>query len=140
MVDESAVWSGTPSQVTNMWTFLWCSACFFLVLPLFWMLWKFLVVRNTKYELTSQRLTTHVGVLSKTTEELELYRVKDTRFEQSLFLRIFGLGNVTLVSSDASSPIVKIKAVKNARALREQIRNLVEARRDAKQVRISELE
>lgn len=81
----------------------------------------------------------HSGVFSKKTEELELYRVKDTKFYQPFFLRIFGLGNVVIMSSDTTTPISSIPAIKNAQNLREQIRQLVEDRREQKQVRITEL-
>lgn len=144
MAEESFVWSGTPSQVTNMAAFiLWgllALTLFLAPVSVVVVLWKYLVVKNTKYELTSQRLKTHSGVLSKKTDEIELYRVKDTRFDQPFFLRIFGLGNVLLFSTDVSTPLVQINAVPNAHALREQIRNLVEERRDLKRVRNIEME
>jgi membrane protein YdbS with pleckstrin-like domain len=144
MAEENVVWSGNPSQVTNMGTFiLWgLLALTMVLLPVsaIVILWKYLVVKNQKYELTTQRLKTHVGVLSKKIEEIELYRVKDTKFEQTFFLRLFNLGNVVLFSSDMSQPTETIYAVSNAQALREQIRNLVEARRDQKRVRNIESE
>ena len=144
MPAEVEVWSGTPSQVVNTGAFLlWGILALTLVLApvsLGVIVWKYLVVRNRRYELTSQRLKSHEGVFSKKTNELELYRVKDTQFEQSFFLRLFGVGNVLLVTSDATTPLVKIEAVSGAQALRERIRTLVEERRDQKRVRVAELE
>lgn len=144
MAEENVVWSGNPSQVTNMGTFiLWgllALTVFLLPVSAIVILWKYLVVKNQKYELTTQRLKTHAGVLSKKTEEIELYRVKDTKFEQTFFLRLFNLGNVVLLSSDMTQPTQTICAVSNAQALREQIRNLVEERRDQKRVRNIESE
>lgn len=98
------------------------------------------MVKNQKYELTAQRLKTHICVLSNKIEENELYRVKDTKFEQTLFLRLFKLGNVILLSSDMTQPIQRIFAASNAQAFHEQIRNLVEDRRDQKRVRNIESE
>lgn len=139
MSDENNVWSGSPSQVTNMGGFiiLGLLSLFLVTVPLtaLWALWIFLVTKNQKYELSNQRLKTHEGVLSKKMDELELYRVTDTQFEQPFFLRLFSLGNVILITSDKTSPKVKIKAVKEARELREKIRHLVEERRDKKRVR-----
>lgn len=144
MVEEKVVWSGSPSQVTNMFVFIiWGLLAFTLVLlPISTIVifWYYLVIKNTKYELTTQRLKTHTGVLSKKIEETELYRVKDSKFEQTFFLRIFGLGNVIFLSSDMTQPNQTIYAVPNAPALREQIRDLVEARRDQKRVRNVESE
>lgn len=143
-MEEHNVWSGVPSQVTNMGAFiLWgVLGLTIIVLPIsvVMIVWRYLVTKNKKYELTTQRLKTHCGVLSKKIDELELYRVKDTSFEQSFFLRLFGLGNVLLFTNDVTTPLVKIEAIKNAQAIREKIRNLVEERRDQKRVRIMENE
>ena len=144
MASENHVWSGSPSQIINLGTYILCAllslTVVLAIVAIPYAIWQYLVVKNQKYDLTSQRLKAHSGVLSKQTDELELFRVKDTKFEQSFFLRLFGLGNVILVSTDSTTPIAMIKAVKDAQNLREQIRNLVEERRDQKRVRITELE
>ena len=135
MAQEEDVWSGTPSQVTNFGSFIFLGILFFLVIPLFIIFWKWLVTKNIKYELTTERLRTRSGVLNKKMDELELYRVKDYKVDRPLFLRIFGLGNLVLETSDRSSPIVMIKAIPDAEELREKVRTCVETRRDAKRVR-----
>jgi hypothetical protein len=68
-----------------------------------WCLWQYLVVKKQRFELTSQRLRAYRGVLSKKTDELELYRVKDTKFDQPFFLRLLGLGNAIIVSFDSTT-------------------------------------
>jgi uncharacterized membrane protein YdbT with pleckstrin-like domain len=137
--EESLVWNDAPSQLTNlpMFIILGLLSIFIFIIPFTALaaLWSYLVTKNQKYELTTQRLKTYEGVLSKKMDELELYRVTDTRFDQSFFLRIFGLGDIVLITTDKTSPTIKIKAVKNPRELREQIRELVDARRDIKRVR-----
>ena len=139
MSEETEVWNGEPSQVTNMvgYIILGLLSLPMVTLPItgLWALWTYLVTKNQKYELTTQRLKTHEGVLSKKINELELYRVTDTQFHQSFWLRIFGLGNVVLVTTDKTCPQVVIRAIKNAKELREQIRHLVEDRREKKRVR-----
>lgn len=135
MAEEREVWSGTPSQVINLPTFVICVLLFFLVIPVFYALWRWLVVKMTKYELTTERLRTRYGVLNRKTDELELYRVRDYKFDQPFYLRIFSLGNVALTTSDKSHPLVVIRAIQNGEQLREQIRTHVEACRVAKRVR-----
>ena len=135
MAEERDVWSGTPSQVVNLPTFIVCVLLFFLVIPVFYALWQWLVVKMTKYELTTERLRTRYGVLNKKTDELELYRVRDYKFDQPFFLRLFSLGNIILQTSDRSHPTVVIRAIPDGEQLREQIRTHVEACRVAKRVR-----
>jgi uncharacterized membrane protein YdbT with pleckstrin-like domain len=133
--DEVDIWEGTPSQVVNLGVFIIGLVLFILVIPLFYALWKWLVVKNIKYELTSQRLKTHSGVLNKHIDELELYRVKDYKLVQPFFLRIFSLSNVVLETSDRSNPSITIRAITNGNDVREQIRQIVEELRQRKGVR-----
>ena len=135
MSEEKEVWRGTPSQVVNLGIFIIMGLFFWLVIPLLVILWKWLVIKNTKYELTTERLRTRYGVLNKETDELELYRVRDYRLEQPFFLRIFSLGNLILDTSDKSHPQVVIRAIPNGEELREIFRTHVEANRTRKGVR-----
>lgn len=140
MREEKDVWFGTPSQVLNLGTFIVCGLLFFLVIPLFVALWRWLEVKYTKYELTTQRLRTRYGVLNRKTDELELYRVRDYQLVEPFFLRLFSLGNVVLRTSDRSNPVVTIKAVKNGEELREKLRQYVEECRTHKGVRELDVE
>jgi uncharacterized membrane protein YdbT with pleckstrin-like domain len=128
---EREVWRGTPSQWQNLG---WWIACV-LILPIPLALWRWLVVRNTRYVLTDQRLKSTHGVLNRVTDDLELYRIKDTRFEQSFWQRLVGIGDIELSTSDATTPLVRIANLKDADRVRDTLRGLVEKRRDAKRVR-----
>jgi hypothetical protein len=75
-----------------------------------------------------------MGVLSKTTNELELFRVKDFRLDQPFILRLVGLSNIVLITSDRTNKYVVIKGVKDGKSLIEEIRTLVDKRRDEKGV------
>ena len=138
--EERTVWLGTPSQVINLGSFLLLGLFFWLVIPLFVILWKWLVVKNMKYELTTERLRMRHGVLNKKLDELELYRVRDYKLDQPFFLRIFSLGNIIMQTSDRSHPTVVIQAIPEAEALREQLRTYVEACRTRKGVRELDVE
>ena len=132
MSEEQVVWQGHPSQWRNFWWFLSC----LLLIPIPFAFWMWLETRNTLYTLTDQRLKFTRGVLSKTTEDLELYRVRDTKFVQS----VCGLGQIELYTTDETSPVIRLPFIANAEGVREQIRGLVEARRDAKRVRYLDAE
>lgn len=131
---EREEWTGRESQMQNLGWFLACV----LIIPIPWAIWRWLEIRSRVYVLSDQRLKSTRGILAKVTEDLELYRVRDTRLEQSLWQRIFGLGEVVLFTTDASTPEVHLRWMNDAESLRERIRRLVEARREAKQVRTFE--
>jgi membrane protein YdbS with pleckstrin-like domain len=134
---ETLAWKGTPSQLTNLRTFFWCTLFFWLVVPIFVAIWRILQTRSTIYELTNERLKTHSGVIAKHTEEIELHRIRDSAFTQSIFDRIVGLGTIRLNTNDTSSPIQYIAGIsaKVGKELRENIRKFSEQRRLVKGVR-----
>lgn len=134
---ESLIWTGSPSHIANLGAFIVCGLLFWLIFPLLIILWKWLENRCTKYELTTERFRISHGVLSRRTDELELYRVKDTTFDQPFFLRLFALANILITSSDEGTPLTAIKAIpaNDAKSLRETLRNNVERLRLRKGVR-----
>jgi uncharacterized membrane protein YdbT with pleckstrin-like domain len=140
MAEEKPIWSGSPSQVTNIPVFAICLLFVWLVVPLFVAIWKWLVVRCTKYELTSERLRTSHGVFNKQFDEIELYRVRDYRLEQPFFLRLFGLGNIVMQTSDRTHPTFTLRAIPDSLRLRDQIREAVEACRAKKGVKELDVE
>lgn len=132
MSTEVSVWSGSPSQIKNIGYFAVCVLLSFLVIPLFLILWRWLQTKCTKYELTTERFTTSNGVLNKTTDHLELYRVRDYRQEQPFLLRMFGLSNITLVSTDKTDNILLVTAVKDGAEIIAKTRQNVEELRRRK--------
>ena len=129
---ENVEWQGTPSQISNLAYFVVCGVLFFLVIPLLLILWRWLQTKYTKYELTSERLIMSKGVLNKTTNQLELYRVRDYRHEQPFFLRIFGLSNIVLISTDKTDKVLNLIAIRDGGDLITQIRSNVEGLRKSK--------
>lgn len=164
---ERAVWQGTPSQLINFPQYvLWLivlavlivlgvvglrsmeqpsSAARWLLIvaalvPIVVIVWKWLVVATTQYELTTQRLRLRTGVLNKHLDELELYRVRDYKLEQPFFLRMFSLSVLRLTTSDRTHPIVVLRAIPRGEELREQMRTYVEESRQRRGVREIDLE
>ena len=134
-MSEEEVWFGTPSQIVNLGNFIILGLFFWLVIPLFFILWHWLVIKNTKYELSTQQLRTKTGVFNKKTDVLELYRVKDYHLEQPFYYRIFSLGDVVIKTSDISDPFIKLRAISNSADILAKLRTCVENCRADKGVR-----
>jgi uncharacterized membrane protein YdbT with pleckstrin-like domain len=128
---EQVLWQGSPSQWTNFWPFVLC----LLVIPIPWAFWRWLSTRAFTYEVTNERIRIRQGVFSRRTDSLELYRVKDASFLQPFVMRLVGIGNVELETSDSTNPYLMIRGVPDADALRERILKAVDAVRDRKGVR-----
>jgi uncharacterized membrane protein YdbT with pleckstrin-like domain len=96
---------------------------------------KWLVNKTTTYQLTTERLVTTRGILTKVTDTLELYRVRDLQTVQPLLLRMLGLENVHLFASDATTEVIIIDYLPASLHLGDQLRKAVEACREKKRVR-----
>jgi uncharacterized membrane protein YdbT with pleckstrin-like domain len=150
MSEETTLWKGSPSQWLNLGPFtaaivagvgIAVGGMFFppafvaLVLPLGFMLWKYLVVRTQVFELTSERLRITRGVINQQVDEIELYRVKDSLMVRPWWMRLTGLASIELETSDRSMPQLAIPAIHNGVEMREILRKQVELIRDRKRVR-----
>lgn len=129
---EKIIWEGNPSQWINIGVYIICTL---LVITIPYAIWRWLVLRCFHYSVSDQRIRTSQGVFNKRTDSIELYRVKDVVLLQPFALRMFGLGNVELRTSDMTSPLLTLHAVPDPATLREKILLAAEARRDLKGVR-----
>lgn len=93
----------------------------------------------TRYSLSEDRLFCETGLLNLRADEVLLYRVRDLELTMTLGQRIFGVGTVCVVSSDKSIPHLDLKNVKNPREVKELIHRNVEAAKDKRRMRTTEL-
>ena len=93
----------------------------------------------TKYEVSDDRLFQTTGLFNLQYEEILLYRVRDISLTRSFGQRIFGVGSVTVTSSDKSRPILVIQNVKEPEAVKELIHEQVEAMKISRRVRFGEI-
>ena len=98
------------------------------------------LVASRVYEITTERIKVTTGLVNKHTDDLELYRVKDTVLEEPALLRLAGAGNIVLTTNDATTPTLVLEAIKGAKELREELRKHIEDCRDRKRTRLTELE
>lgn len=128
---ETTLWQGRPSQWTNV---LWFVACI-LIIPIPFAIYRWLAVRCTRFALTNQRFRLESGILNKHFDDLELYRVKDMTLSQPFIQRLVGLGTVTMITSDSTTPTVVLSAIPDSRAVLDRIRSEVERVRRERGVR-----
>jgi len=132
---EQIIWKGTPAAAVDFWVNVSC----ILILPIPWALWRWIQRRNHVMEVTNERIRVTTGILSKRTDELELYRVRDHTFLQPFLLRLFNCGNVVLNTSDTSTPVITLPGVPADEEFRNSLRKAIEACRDRKRARVAEL-
>ena len=88
----------------------------------------------TKYSLTKERLFVETGFINSVENEVRLYRILDVQMTRTLGQKMFGLGSINVLSSDASSKDFTIKNIKKPKYVKELLSELVEKQRDEKRV------
>lgn len=133
MAKREVIWRQRPSQLSNFWTyvlFFWT-----VIIPLI----VFMKNRFTIYELTNDRFFDQTGVLFQRTNQLELIRIRDYEVTRSLIQRIFGKGNLTLITRDESTPVVVLRWISDPEEAAEIIRDASEKSKSGRGFREAEV-
>lgn len=93
----------------------------------------------TRYAMSEDRLFTSVGFLNIKDDEILLYRVRDIDTKRTLGQRLFGVGTVTVVSSDKTMPNMVLKNIRNPVEVKEMIHQQVEEMKLKRRVRVGEI-
>jgi membrane protein YdbS with pleckstrin-like domain len=148
LTEEQELWRGHPSQILNLQVYLlWTVVLIIAIIgslmlhdPQHWswlflgllalvgltqVTFAFLRLFSTEYIVSTQRVRLIQGIFSKDIQEIELFRVKDTMAHQSFFLRLCGLGTITILSGDERHPQLVLQGVPRAIELRERLRQEV---------------
>lgn len=149
--DEQVIWSSRPGQVVNL--HIYIIAAIAALVPGIFAPWPWVCIalvpiviaavyvwslQRTSYELTSEQLRKNWGIATRRGEEVELYRVEDTSPTAPLLYRLFGRGNVEVLSTDRTASSLTLLAIKDHETVRNKIRGRVEVMRPAKGTRVVE--
>lgn len=93
----------------------------------------------TKYAISEDRLFQTTGLLNLRFEEILLYRIRDLSLSCSFGQRLFGVGSITVTSSDKTRPVLVIHNVKNPAAVKELLHEQVEDMKIRRRVRFGEI-
>lgn len=96
-------------------------------------IYRYLLIRSIKYDISEDQLNYTRGVFSIRTDYIELYRVKDFSKTRSFVLRIINAMSITLDTSDKSHPRFHMIGIPKSNLL-ETLRDLVEQARIDKRV------
>jgi uncharacterized membrane protein YdbT with pleckstrin-like domain len=85
--------------------------------------WRVAVLKSHHYRITNQRMVIESGVFSRNIEEIDMRTVEDLQFQQSMFERLLGIGDITVISSDRTNAHTRLVGLGRPRELRELLRN-----------------
>jgi uncharacterized membrane protein YdbT with pleckstrin-like domain len=126
---ENILFTGHPAVIYNFWQWLAVILTFGLAYLVYW-------IRSisTNYEITTQRIRIERGILSKSKENIELFRIDHFELQKPLEMRILGQCILQLRSSDTSFPTVIILGIPNLESLADTLRECSLRERKRRQV------
>ncbi len=97
----------------------------------------------TRYRLVKKpgawtKVFSNVGLFSSYLDEVNIYRICDITFHQTLLGKILNYGTVTLLSSDESKPTFVLKNIKNPYQVRDMFSDLMEEQRKLNNIHMTE--
>ncbi len=158
-MEEKELLAFKPSHISELKLYFWSVVIIIAGIALIWFLpslpfWAFLIpfaiaalcilcarlrISSTHYKLTTERFFMRTGIIAQDEEEIELYRIQDVKLNQSIFQRIVGIGDVTIISSDKTTPELHIKGIHRPNSVKETLRTAYRQSRQAEGVRQTEL-
>ena len=93
----------------------------------------------TRYAMSEDRLFQSIGFLNIKDEEVLLYRIRDINTSRTLGQRLFGVGTISVVSSDKSMPTMTLKNIKDPMRIKELLHQQVEDMKIRRRVHLGEL-
>jgi membrane protein YdbS with pleckstrin-like domain len=90
--------------------------------------------RATSYRVSTRTIDIEEGVLSRRINTMQLWRVRDVVFEQSLTQRILGVASIRLLAHDDTSPNVELGGLTQGRAVFEEVKLAIDLARQSRNV------
>jgi uncharacterized membrane protein YdbT with pleckstrin-like domain len=122
---EEVIWEGRPTW--RAWAGTWILG--WVLLPV--LVGAFLLgsvwiqIRSRRWKLTSRRIEIESGFLSRRVDTLELWRVRDVEFRQTLMDRMTGVASISITAHDEGSPVLDVRGLPGGREIYDRLMNAV---------------
>jgi membrane protein YdbS with pleckstrin-like domain len=85
----------------------------------------YLNIKRIRYRITNYRIDFERGLFSKQIDTLELWHVDDIKFAQSFFDRLFGVGTLTILSNDKTTPRLDVRGLPKPRPIFDALKQRI---------------
>jgi uncharacterized membrane protein YdbT with pleckstrin-like domain len=120
-LQEDVIWEGRPTW--KAWAVRWILGWALLpgIVGLFLLIPVWVRTRSTRWKLTSRRIEIESGFFSKRVDTLELWRVRDIEFRQSLIERMAGVSCLSITAHDAALPVLLVRGAPGDRSVYDRL-------------------
>jgi uncharacterized membrane protein YdbT with pleckstrin-like domain len=126
---ERPLFAGHPAVISSIGQWLLVVLTLGIAYVVFW-----LRSLSISYDITSQRIRVERGLLSKTKENVELFRIDDFDLDKPLGMRLLGHCQLRLRSSDPNQQTVTITGIPGLEQLADTLRECSLAERKRRRI------
>jgi membrane protein YdbS with pleckstrin-like domain len=90
--------------------------------------------RSVSWKVTSRRIETESGWLSRSLDTLELWKIQDVEFRQTIFQRMLGVATLIVRAHDPQAPAFQIVGLPGSRDVYDRLMTAVMAARQQRGV------
>jgi hypothetical protein len=111
-----AAWGKSPPGL--VWLLLILAGIIVIIVPI-------LMAKRIRYRISNYRIDFESGLLSSNIDTLELWHVEDLKFHQSIVDRMVGVGTITIISHDDTTPVLTLRGLPDPRRIFEMLQQRV---------------
>jgi membrane protein YdbS with pleckstrin-like domain len=90
--------------------------------------------RSLRYKITTRTIDVESGLLSRKIETLQLWKVRDIEFEQTLLDRILNVARIKVYTHDVTNPQLLLSGMPESREVFEKLKDSIELARQSRNV------
>ncbi len=120
---EDLSWFGSAAgEVSSFAGYRETAAIALAALVVLRLLIKIVKLKTVRYEVTADRIEWSRGILNRKVDNLDMFRVIDKRMRRTLLDCIFGVGTITLITTDKTTPNLTFQKIRRPRQLYDIIK------------------
>ena len=126
------LYAGSPSWKAFFWRYVLLSVTVVGWFVLQW--WR----KSKLVKITDRNIDTETGMMSRRIETLQLWRVRDIDWTQSLFERLLGVATIHVFGTDRTDPTLLLRGLPADRALFDRLKEAIDLSRQQRVMGIVE--
>lgn len=93
-----------------------------------------MIRKSSRVRMTNRSVEAESGVFSKKIDVMELWRIRDVRYKQSLLDRMLGIAHIEVFTKDVTTPHLEIVGLPASREVFEKLRDNIQIQRQSQRV------
>ena len=132
------IYEGYPSWKAWFWSYVFAGVLSVVLVGLIWLVFLNLRRKGRRYRLTDRTIDYEVGILSKRVETLQLWRVQDLDFRQSVLERMLGIATIHVMTKDVTDPEIVLRGLPASREIFDRLKDACDLARQQRVVGVVE--